>query len=120
MDKLPAEFKSKAGFVCFFKYKEKKDDPLWKLATVGLLSRDPRQFEIKNPSAPVYENFGSDETNEFDFTVFTDVKLISDEPVKPQLSKELKRMLYSHRKSARQFYDLSRNSDDIYALKYRN
>ena len=120
IDKLTAEFKSRRGYIYFFKYRDKKDDPVWKLATVGLLSKDPKQFEIKNSTAPMFGNYGNDEADVYDFTSFTDVKLVIDEPVKQQLNKELKKILYSHRKSAKQFYDLSRSSDDVYALKYRN
>jgi hypothetical protein len=121
LDKLSAEFRSKQGNIYFFKYKEKKDDLVWKLATVGLLSKDPKEFEIKEATTSASENFqDEDETKTYDFTSFTNVKLKVDEPVNQQLKKELKQALYSHRKSAREFYDLSKSSDDVYALKYRN
>jgi hypothetical protein len=47
LDRLHAEFKGKKGFIYFFKYKTKKDDLSWKLATVGLTPEDPKQFEFK-------------------------------------------------------------------------
>ena len=118
LDKLPAEFNSKHGYVCFFRYKEKKDDPVWKLATVGLLSADPAEFEIKTNEPMSLRN--DEENDMYDFTSFTEVKLAADEPLRSQLNRELKHLLYSHRKSARQFYDLSRSSDDFYSVRYRN
>jgi len=33
--RLKAEYKNKKGFVYFYKYKTKKDDMAWKLASVG-------------------------------------------------------------------------------------
>ena len=44
IDSLPASLKNKKGFVFFYRYKTKKDDAYWKLATVGLLSPDNNQF----------------------------------------------------------------------------
>ena len=46
IDRLPAEVKGKKGFVYFYKYKSKKDDITWKLATVGLVPEDPAKFEF--------------------------------------------------------------------------
>ena len=40
-----------------------------------------------------------------DFTGFGDIKLRTDEPVINQLRKQQKRLLYSVRKSAKEFYD---------------
>lgn len=41
------------GYVLFFKYKKSKEDPLWKLASVGLFSEDTTQIGIK-PSREDY------------------------------------------------------------------
>ncbi|MFI5185398.1 MAG: TraB/GumN family protein [Chitinophagales bacterium] len=120
LDKLPAELNSKQGYIYFFKYKEKKDDLAWKLATVGLLSKDPKQFEIKDMSPVPHENFGEDEPDYYDFTSFTDSKVTEDEPLSVQLHKELKKLLYSRRKSAKEFYDLSKTNEEVYTLKYKN
>ena len=112
IDRLPTTFKEKKGFVYFFKYKNKKEDLTWKLATVGLVPADPRffTFDEKNVTAlPEYEEEGTDYDN-FDFTTLTDTRINPDEPVNAQLQKLLKRMLYSKRKSAREFYG-DRNSD---------
>lgn len=110
VDKLPAEIKGKKGFVYFFKYKNKKDDLTWKLATVGLVPTDPKQFEFENTSRPVYNeyypyNYRSGDYYKFDFTSFTETKIRDDEPLSKQLKEVLKKMLYSKRKSAREFYE---------------
>jgi hypothetical protein len=106
LDRLHTSFKNKKGFIYFFKYKTKKDDLVWKLASVGLVPADPGQFEFDEPATltgPVslYEVSGE---KQYDFTRFSDTKLKVDEPVIEQLKKELKKMLYSRRKSAKEFY----------------
>ena len=112
IDRLPTTFKEKKGFVYFFKYKNKKEDLTWKLATVGLVPADPRFFTFDEKivtALPEYEEEGTD-YDSFDFTTLTDTRINPDEPVNAQLQKLLKRMLYSKRKSAREFYG-DRNSD---------
>jgi hypothetical protein len=55
----------------------------------------------------VYDREGS---YSLDFTQFTDIKIKEDEPLNRQLNDALKKMVYSKRKSARQFYQRE-NSD---------
>jgi uncharacterized protein YbaP (TraB family) len=108
VDKLSAEVKGKKGLVYFYKYKTKKDDASWKLATVGLVPEDPKQFEFeKNDKKEAgrfedYNNYSG--TSRYDFTGFSDTKIKAEEPLLNQLNKELKKMLYSRRKSAKEFY----------------
>ncbi len=109
IDRLPAEYKSKKGFIYFYKYKNKKEDPSWKLATVGLTPEDPKQFEyedsLKFAAAGFdYSNFFENGYIQFNFTELTDTKIADDEPIAKQLNKALKKMLYSRRKSAKEFY----------------
>ena len=47
--------------------------------------------------------------NRYDFTGFRDTRLKIDQPVEDQLRKELKRMVYSKRKSAKEFYEKESN-----------
>jgi hypothetical protein len=124
LDKLPAAFKSKQGYVYFFRYKEKKDDLVWKLATVGLISGDERQFELKDSSGTTFDDdtrYRGDAAfrGSYDFTSFTDSKLVSGEPIGAQLNLQLKKMLYSRRKSAKEFYSSSKNDLDE-LLRLRN
>jgi hypothetical protein len=111
LDRLPATYKGKKGFIYFYKYKTKKDDLSWKLATVGLIPEDPNLFEFKDDNQGVKRNlyvsslYGSTDYNRYDFTDFTGTKIEEDEPLVKQLNKTLKKILYSRRKSAKNFYD---------------
>ena len=110
IDRLSAEYKGKKGFIYFYKYKAKKDDLTWKLATVGLVPEDPKQFEFEDNSSislqefdsPLFPSYGY---NQYSFTSFSETKFNDSEPVTDQLKKMLKKMLYSRRKSAKNFYE---------------
>jgi hypothetical protein len=112
VERLPAEYKNKKGFIYFYKYKNKKDDQTWKLATVGLVPEAPGEFEFEDSTAAkiivsdytsyLYTN--GDYTS-YDFTGFTETKIADDEPLAKQLNKALKKLLYARRKSAAEFYD---------------
>ncbi|NOT51929.1 MAG: TraB/GumN family protein [Chitinophagaceae bacterium] len=112
IDRLPAEYKSKKGFIYFYKYKDKKDDMTWKLAMVGLTPEDPKQFEYEDSLKSgdsdynyyLYSEYGY---NRYNFTDMTDTKIEEDEPISKQLNKALKKMLYSRRDSAKEFYEES-------------
>lgn len=109
IDRLPAAIKGKKGFIYFFKYKTKKDDASWKIATAGLVPENPVQFEFDKEEKKsagyfsMYNNYAS--RDNYDFTGFSETKIKEEETVTEQLSKELKRMLYARRKSAKEFYD---------------
>lgn len=87
LDKLPVNDKGDKGWVYFYKYKDKRDDVAWELATSGLQP----------------ENLKAVSTDD-EFTSFRQDNLDEDKPVKEQLEKLLKEMLYSKHKSARSFY----------------
>lgn len=120
INRLSADVKGKKGWVYFFKYKNKKDDASWKIATAGLMPQDTSKFEwdditretvirdYMNASETSFSNPGSDN---IDFTSFTETKIKDDQPVDMQLKKQLKKMLYSRRKSAREFYSRDNNSN---------
>ena len=116
LDRMKAEFRGKQGWIYFYKYKTKKADLNWKLATVGLVPEDPKQFEFENNnkiSSPVFDIslFGPSKYNGYDFTGFSDTKLKDDEPIAGQLSNALKKILYSRRKSAKEFYEDNEDGD---------
>jgi hypothetical protein len=108
--RILTEYKRSKGYIYFFRYKQKKDDANWRLATVGLVPQDPQQFEFvetarSNYAAtpvnrPAYE---FDQT--IDFTGFTETRFEEQDPSEIQLQNQLKKMLYSKRKSSREFYD---------------
>ncbi len=109
VDRLRTEYKGKKGYIYFYKYKNKKDDLVWKLATVGLVPEDPRQFEFEDStrSNAVLLNalfLSTAHYNLYDFTGFTETKIKDDEPLAGQLKKALQKMIYSRRKSAKEFY----------------
>ncbi len=110
VDRLKTEYKGKKGFIYFYKYKVKKDDLTWKLATVGLVPEDPKQFEYTDSTQLVLSGFDSPllssyRFNRYSFTEFSEIKLKEEEPVPEQLKKMLKKMLYSRRNSAKNFYE---------------
>jgi uncharacterized protein YbaP (TraB family) len=120
VDRLQTEYKGKKGFIYFFKYKAKKDDLTWKLATVGLVPTDPSLFEYEDSSkfqipvsvSPLLSSY-SFNYNKYDFTGLTETKIKDDEPLNKQLNKELKKMLYSRRKSAKEFYGKSNSYNNF-------
>jgi hypothetical protein len=112
LDKLPVAYEQKKGYVYFFKYKRMRDDITWQVATAGMQPEKADAIDVKND----------------DFTsVEEDRKLETDKPVKEQLQKMLKEMLYARRSSASVFYDarsysLYRNylSEMVKSQRYRD
>lgn len=109
LQRLPASQKGKKGYVYFFKYKTKKDDLTWKIASAGLTPENPDKYEFDDSTGAAKSLFGLydneyGETDPLDFTGFTETRLKDDEPLEKQLTKVLKRLLYSRRNSAMEFY----------------
>jgi hypothetical protein len=86
LQKQGITYKGKKGKVYFFKYRMKKDDE-WK---IGISGMQPDTLNLVS----------SDNT----FANMTDKKLKTDEPVDEQLETQLKRLLFSLRKSSKNFY----------------
>lgn len=84
--KQATSYSDKKGVVYFFKYKVNKDDD-WKIGISGLQPEDER-------------NIYTDDR----LTSMTDKKIKKDEPLDEQLQNQLKRILFSFHKSARNFY----------------
>jgi len=122
IDSLPASVKNKKGFVFFYKYKNKKDDLYWKLATVGLLSADNSDLNYDDDDddnemySPYTSNWNSPNSGKIVFTEFTDEKIKEEVPLNEQLAKQLKKIIYSKRKSARIFYN---EGNDYSEMPYR-
>jgi uncharacterized protein YbaP (TraB family) len=107
LDKLPVQFRERKGFVYFFKYKNKRDDNSWKIASVGIVPEDAKKFE--------FENKDIRQRRQYNFTEFTNTKIGSEAALSDQLKKALKKMLYSKRNSAVQFYkDENKMRGDYY------
>ncbi|MBK8951608.1 MAG: TraB/GumN family protein [Chitinophagaceae bacterium] len=126
IDRLPTTYKEKSGYLYFYKYKEKKDDIIWKLAVLGLVPEDSREIEfddinvVKNRSKAFSQMDLVSLTNKYDFTEFTDTKIDEERSIAEQLRKYQKRMLYSRRKSAARFYEENEDYDGYgqYNLRY--
>jgi hypothetical protein len=97
---------NKDGFVYFFKFKRKKDD-VWKIASVGLIPKDSTLFEFKSTKERAY-------SFEFDFTEFSNERLKDDEPIDDQLEQRLKKLMYTKRPGAKEFYKPEVEEDSDY------
>jgi len=125
IDSLPASLKDRKGFVFFYKYKTKKDDLSWRLATAGLLSTDNNPFNYDDDEdyedddndfayTPVMSGWNiSRDENKIVFTEFTDEKIKEEIPLKEQMEKQLKKILFSKRKSAKVFYNEGPDYSDM-------
>lgn len=121
VDRLKTEYLGKKGYVYFFKYKTKKDDMTWKLATAGLVPENPKEFRFDDSTITgipfsAYSVLRYERYSRFDFTEFSESKLNPDESTESQIKRELKKMLYSRRKSGKVFYDES--NDRTTAIDY--
>jgi hypothetical protein len=98
LNRFPVQYKDRKGYIYFFKYRKKKDDKVWKIATAGLVPEQPGtySFEVKKSYR---------EEQDYDFSELTDTRIDEDEPLDEQLRKVLKKKLYSKRKSAARFYE---------------
>jgi hypothetical protein len=105
LDKIPVAYKNKKGLVYFFKYKNKKTEKKWKIVSYGLQPESVKEFSDDNDdfvtsNAYTYERGDND-------------KLDETKPVKEQLQKIIKTILYKMHSSAAQFYtnDYDYNKD---------
>jgi uncharacterized protein YbaP (TraB family) len=104
VDRVAISYRGVDGWIYFFKYKEKKDDLSWKLASVGLVPRDQHRFVLRD------KKDGSEGGKMQDaFTSFGETKMIAGKPVMEQLKKATQKMLYAKRKSGKEFYDSDKN-----------
>lgn len=120
--------KEKTGFIYFYKYKNKKTDLGWKLATAGMISTEASVLDVEpddRNSAKRYETIGFKNVSmssvaTYDFTGFTETKLNDDEPESKQIDKMLRKLIFSKMKSAQVFYDVNEvgNRYGLKNLKY--
>jgi len=96
INRLPVQHKDRNGYVYFFKYKQKKDDNNWKIASVGLVPQDAKNF--------TFEFKDDEDVDDYDFTGMADTKIDEETTVGEQIRKLLKRMQYAKRNSAANFY----------------
>jgi uncharacterized protein YbaP (TraB family) len=97
VDKKMVQFREKKGYIYFFKYKVSKDDE-WQIGLSGLQPLDQKQVSTDD-----------------DFVKLTGKKIRPGSSVKDQFEKQLKRLLFSKRKSFNRYYldnDYYRQRDD--------
>ena len=87
-----------AGLFISLNTNKKKDESNWKLASVGIVPADPGKFEFEISRETPFAAY------KYNFNETSDVNLDEDTPIKDQLKKALKKMQYSKRNSAAQFY----------------
>jgi len=112
IDSLTATVQNKSGWVYFFRYKLKKDDAFWKLASAGFLPLAPDQLFFEDYGTGEDEldadqlqiRYLADNGIQSGFTQFTDTKIRNDEPIQAQLNRQLKKILITKRKSGQYFY----------------
>ena len=105
LDKMPVTYNNKKGVVYFFKYKNKKEDKKWKILSYGMQGENVKDFDDDN----------DDFTSEASYSYYNrndDDKLDETKPVKEQLQKMMKTMLYKKHSSAAQFYNGGDDSDN--------
>jgi hypothetical protein len=97
LEKMPVAYNNKKGVVYFFKYKNKKEEKKWKILSYGLQPENTKEFDEDNDdftSGTSYNYYSRNDDNKLDET----------KPVKEQLQKLMKTMLYKMHSSAAQFY----------------
>jgi hypothetical protein len=113
MQRVPLEYNGRAGYIYVFKYKSNKTDHNWKLVTVGLLPKDETKFNFNDDS-------DLDNERKYNFTDLTATKLTAGTSEKEQVEKMIKKLLYSKRKSAAEFYNDNSRYNNIELTRIRD
>ena len=119
IDRLPAQIRDRKGYIYFFRYKQKKDDITWRIAYAGLVPEKAVDFEWNadkqgDVSQRRYAyNYSGRSGTEYEVTTMGNSRLKDYEPVKKQLEKQLKRLLYSLRRSGADFYSEYEEESDM-------
>jgi hypothetical protein len=103
LDKIPVTYKNKKGQVYFFKYKNKKTEKKWKIVSYGLQPENIKEFDDDNDDFTTSSTYSYDRGN--------NDKLDETKPVKEQLEKIIKTILYKMHGSAAQFYNNDYDND---------
>lgn len=112
IDRLPATEDDRKGFVYFFKYTTEKNSNNWKIATVGLVPTEPSKFYWDKFDSKRFINPFLDSGN--GWTEVSDKRLLEDEPIRPQLEKQLRRLQVEQSKSGKRFYGNAYSEYDYY------
>jgi hypothetical protein len=104
LDKMPVWYKNKKGLVYFFKYKNKKTEKKWKIVAYGLQPDNIKEFDDDN------DDFVT--SNAYSYNRGDNDILDENKPVKEQLKKIIKTILYKMHSSAAQFYNNNYDGDN--------
>lgn len=118
LERLRTDYQGKQGYIYFFRYKTKKDDMGWKIASVGLVPLDAKSFEFDDSpelGSGLY-SYSPFRYGRYAFTSFSDNRITDGETLMMQLKKMQKRLLYSKRKSAKNFYEEDANRTSLASL----
>jgi uncharacterized protein YbaP (TraB family) len=108
----PLRYKGKDAQVYFFRYRKKKDDLIWKFATVGLIPMAQGSYE--------FEKLDNEELEDFNFSELSSTRFDPYESLQEQIKKIIKRLVYSKRKSAAEFYIEDEENDDNMNFRIRD
>jgi len=104
LEKMPVQYNNKKGVVYFFKYKNKKEEKQWKILSYGLQPDNAKDFDEEN------DDFVT--TASYTYGPNANNKLDDGKPVKEQLQKLLKNMLYKMHPSAEMFFGSGYDDDN--------
>jgi uncharacterized protein YbaP (TraB family) len=104
LDKIPLSYKNKTGLVYFFKYKNKKVEKKWKIVSYGLQPANTKEFDDDNTDFTTSSTYSYDRGS--------NDKLDETKPVREQLQKIIKTILYKMHNSAAQFYNTDYDNDN--------
>ena len=100
LEKMPLTYNATKGLVYFFKYKSRKEDKKWSIRSFGLQPENPGEYDDDNDE---FTESGSNYSYGYNADD-AERKLDESIPVKEQLQKLLKKMLFKKHPSAAQFY----------------
>lgn len=105
IDRLPAKGEGREGFVYFFRYGNSQQPNSWKIATVGLVPKDAKQYLWPKPE----EKLGYYSRRRLylstQWTDLSETRFLEDEPIKPQLEKQLRKLNVKKQNSGQRFYE---------------
>lgn len=115
------------GYIYFYKYKSKKDDAGWKLASVGLMAKDTTEFDMEpdrskgfyfSPQSSFYRKYiynnASARYYESDYTDLWDTRLGEDKTLDELIQDRIKRIYYSQHRNSTQYFQDERNPYGYY------
>lgn len=109
--RLSAKAEGREGYVYFFKYGNTQQPNSWKIATAGLVPTEANQYLWPRLKGKAGNLASRRILLNSQWTDISETRLLEDEPLKPQLEKQLRKLYVMTKESGRRFYeDNYRNS----------